>query len=102
MLRRLGLVAGFSLSVILLVGALWSWQNADELVLRWRMSGESAIWGARCAAVGIAAAAQVILLSVIGRWVYQRDMVSDILRLCGVLVVMLAGVTAVALALTRR
>jgi hypothetical protein len=102
MLQRLGLVAGFALSVILLVGALWGWQNADELVMRWRMTGESAIWGARCAAVGIAAAAQVILLSVIGRWVYQRDMVSDILRLGGVLVVMLAGVTAVALALAGR
>jgi hypothetical protein len=102
MLRRLGLLAGFSISVILLVGALWGWQNADELVMRWRMTGESAIWGARCAAIGIAAAAQVIMLSVIGRWVYQRDMVSDILRLCGMLVVMLAGATAVALALAGR
>src|SRR5437764_12850505 len=102
MLRRLALIAGFSLSVAMLVGALSGWQNADELVLRWRMTGESAVWGARCAAVGIAAAAQVILLSVIGRWVYQRDIVSDILRLCGVLVVMLAGVTAVALALAGR
>jgi hypothetical protein len=102
MLQRLGLLAGFSISVILLVGALWGWQNADELVMRWRMTGESAVWGARCAAIGIAAAAEVIMLSVIGRWVYQRDMVSDILRLCGVLVVMLAGVTAVALALAGR
>jgi len=78
------------------------WQEADYLVMRWRMSGESAVWGARCAAVGVGAAAQVIMLSVIGRWVYGRDLVSDILRLCGVLVVMLAGVTAVALALAGR
>ena len=102
MLARLGMVVGFGLSVVLLVGALWGWQNAEELVLRWRMAGESAGWGVRCAAVGIAAASQVILLSVIGRWVYRRDLVSDILRLCGVLVVMLAGVTAVALALASR
>src|SRR6266568_8080519 len=98
MLQRLGLIAGFSFSVILLVAALWSWQNADDLVLRWRMTSESAIWGARCAAIGIAAAAQVITLSVIGRWVYRRALLSDILRLCGVRVVMFAGVTAVALA----
>lgn len=102
MLARLGMVAGFVVSVLLMVGALWGWQNADELVLRWRMAGESAGWGVRCAAIGIAAASQVILLTVIGRWVYRRDLMSDILRLCGVLVVMLAGVTAVALALAGR
>jgi hypothetical protein len=85
-----------------MLGALWGWQNADELVLRWRLNGDSAVWGARCAAVGVGAAAQVVLLSVIGRWIYQRDMVSDILRLCGVLVIMLSGVTAVALALAAR
>ena|SRR5438477_320487 len=102
MLRSLGLVAGFSLSVILLAGALWGWQNGDELVLRWRMTGESAAWGARCAAVGVGAAAQVLMLTVIGRWIYKRDLLSDILRLCGVLVFMLAGATAVALALAGR
>jgi len=99
---RLAMVVGFGLSVVLVVGALWGWQNGEDLVLRWRMSGESAVWGVRCAAIGVAAASQVILLSVIGRWVYRRDLLSDILRLCGVLVVMLAGVTAVALALASR
>ena len=102
MLARVGMVVGFAVSVILMVVALWGWQNANEMVLRWRMSGESAAWGVRCAAVGIGAASQVILLSVIGRWVYRRDIISDLLRLGGVLVVMLAGVTAVALALAGR
>ena len=102
MIGRVGMVVGFGVSVILVLAALWGWQEADYLVMRWRMSGESAVWGARCAAVGVGAAAQVIMLSVIGRWVYARDLVSDILRLCGVLVVMLAGVTAVALALAGR
>src|SRR5258705_8105304 len=102
MLARIGTFVGFGVAVALMVGALWGWQNADELVLHWRLAGESAAWGARCAAVGVGAAAQVILLSVIGRWIYQRDMVSDILRLCGVLGIMLSGVTAVALALAAR
>jgi len=102
MLARFAMLLGFAVSVLLMVSALWGWQNADELVLRWRMAGDSATWGVRCAAVGFAAASQVILLSVIGRWVYRRDVISDILRLCGVLVVMLAGVTAVALALAGR
>ena len=102
MLARVGMILGFAVAVILMIGALWGWQNAHELVLRWRLNGESAAWGARCAAVGIAAASQVILLSVIGRWVYQRDRVSDVLRVCGVLVIMLAGVAAVALALAAR
>jgi hypothetical protein len=102
MIGRVGLVLGFAVSVVLLIAALWGWQNADSIVMQWRMTGESAAWGARCAAVGLAAAAQVVMLSVIGRWVYGRDLVSDILRLCGVLVFMLAGVTAVALALAGR
>jgi len=102
MLARVGTFFGLGISVVLMVGALWGWQNAEELVLRWRLNGESAAWGARCAAVGVAAAAQVILLSVIGRWIYKRDVVSDILRLGGVLVIMLCGVTAVALALAAR
>ncbi|HEV8604323.1 MAG TPA: hypothetical protein VGQ99_03090 [Tepidisphaeraceae bacterium] len=102
MTGRVGLVLGFGASVILLIAALWGWQNADLIVVQWKMSGESAVWGVRCAAVGLAAAAQVVLLTVIGRWVYGRDLVSDILRLCGVLVFMLAGVTAVALALAGR
>src|SRR5881227_2847131 len=102
MLARVGMVLGFGVAVVFMLGALWGWQNADELVMRWRLSGESAAWGARCAAVGIGAAAEVIMLSVIGRWVYKRDLVSDILTLCGMLVFMLAGVTAVALALAGR
>lgn len=102
MLARVGMILGFAVAVVLMIGALWGWQNADELVLRWRLSGESAAWGARCAAVGVGAASQVVLLSVIGRWVYQRDLVTDILRVCGVLVIMFAGVAAVALALAAR
>src|SRR4051812_18385044 len=102
MFARMGIVLGFAVSVVLLLGGLWGWQNADELVLRWRMAGESAAWGVRCAAIGVAAASQVVLLSVIGRWVYQRDIVSDVLRICGVLVVVLAGVTAVVLALAGQ
>ncbi|HEV8292363.1 MAG TPA: hypothetical protein VGP94_10585 [Tepidisphaeraceae bacterium] len=102
MLSRVGMILGFGIAVLFLVGAMWGWQNADDLVMRWRLNGESAAWGARCAAVGMGAAAEVIMLSVIGRWVYSRDLVSDILRLCGMLVFMLAGVTAVALALAGR
>jgi hypothetical protein len=96
------MVIGFAISVLLLLGALWGWQNAEDLVMRWRLSGEWAAWGARCAAIGIVSAAEVLMLSVIGRWIYQRDLVSDILRLGGVLVFMLASVTAVVLALAGR
>ena len=102
MLGRIGMVAGFAAAVILLIAALWGWQNADLIVLRARMSGQSAIWGARCAAVGLGAAAQVMILTVMGRWVYARDRLSDVLRLCGMLVFMAAGVVAVALALAGR
>src|SRR5688572_16012352 len=96
------MVVGFGVAVGLMIAALWGWQNADVIAVRWRLAGTTAMWGARCAAVGLGAASQVVLLSVIGRWVYGRDVVSDALRLGGALVVMLAGVTAVALALAGR
>jgi hypothetical protein len=102
MLTRMSMILGFALAVLLLIAALFAWQDADTLALRWRLAGDSAAWGMRCAAVGLAAAAEVLMLSVIGRWVYSRDRVSDILRLCGLLVFMLASVTAVALALAGR
>lgn len=102
MLTRLATLLGFSIAIALLLAALWTWQEADTLVLRLRLAGESAAWGARCGAIGIGAIAEVLMLSVIGRWVYSRDLFSDILRLCGLLVFMLAGVTAVALALAGR
>ncbi len=102
MLTRLATLFGLSIALLLLLAALWSWQNADDLVLRLRLSGDWAASGARCAVVGVGAAAQVLMLTVIGRWIYKRDLLSDILRLCGVLVFMLAGATAVALALAGR
>jgi hypothetical protein len=100
--QRISAIFGLSIAVGLLVIALWGWQSADWIVARGQMSGQSAMWGVRCAAIGIGAAAQVLILTVIGRWVYSRDTVTDVLRLCGVLVFMLAGVVAVALALAGR
>src|SRR6266513_2435122 len=102
MIRRINIVIGFSVAAGLLIAALWGWQNAESIPVKSGMSGQSAIWGVRCAAVGVGAAGQVMILTVMGRWVYTRDLVSDVLRLCGLLVFMLAGVVAVALALAGR
>ena len=102
MIQRVGMVLGFGASIGLLLVALWGWGNAHWIVGQWKMSGEAAEWGTRCAALGLGAAGQVLILTVMGRWVYGRDVVSDALRLGGLLVFMLAGVTAVALGLAGR
>src|SRR5882672_5102747 len=102
MLRRENLGMGFAVAGGLLMGAMWRWQKAEWIGLGLGMSGQSAMWGVRCAAVGIGAAGQVLLLTIMGRWVYARDLISDVLRVGGVLAVVLAGVTAVALALVAR
>ncbi len=102
MIRRVNIVVGFAVAVGFLIAALWGWQNAAGIAMKLAMSGQSAIWGVRCAAVGLGAAGQVMILTVMGRWVYARDLVSDVLRLGGVLVFMLAGVVAVGLALAGR
>ena len=90
-------------AVGLVVLALWAWQNAAEVAQRWGATRPyAAKLAVRSAAVAVAAAAQVVLLTgVIGR-LYPRQVFDDVLRLCAALVAAVALVGAVALALAAR
>lgn len=47
----------------LIIGGLWAWQNADDIVLDWEVSRPQLIlWSIRAASVAAVASAQVIVL----------------------------------------
>ena len=104
--RRLGVVFGTVWTVVLMVAALWAWQNAGRLVEgvdpeRFR----AASWAVRSGAVAAAAAAQVVLLTfVVGAVYRRRDRVSDLLRwgAAGVCTVAIVGAVALGLGLAGR
>lgn len=97
---RFASLLGFVLAVGLLVVAIWLWVNAAALSAG-RSKPTPNLWAVRLAAVSVAAVGQVIALTVGGR-VYRRDLPSDVLRLAGLLIGMLAGVAAIALGLAGR
>jgi hypothetical protein len=100
MWTRIVSTVGVTLSMAMLVAALWGWQNAEQVARHWEhgaVVAPAALWGARSGAAALAAGAQVVLLSVVAGSIFRRDVLSDALRLTGVLLCALAGVSAVAL-----
>ena len=85
----------------LMMTALWAWQNAPLLVEEWTRP-DIATYAVRCAAVALAAAAQVVVLVfVVGRAFSpgRADWAAGLLAatVCGI-----SGVSAVALTLVGR
>jgi hypothetical protein len=96
----IALLAG---AVAMLVLALCLWQDAELAALKWNASRPAVLaWSIRSAAIGLGTGAQVLALSVLVHGVYRRDLISDILRFAGLLLVMIAGVSAIALGLAGR
>ena len=70
------LISAAVLAGAMVVGGLWAWQSAAELTLGWDVARPDLIlWAVRSAAVAMAAAAQVILLAVVGGRLYGRGSV---------------------------
>ena len=66
-MRSATIMLGAMGTIAMMVGALWCWQNASVVVADWSRP-DIAAYAVRCAAVAIAAAAQLLLLaSVVGR-----------------------------------
>lgn len=94
---------------VVLVGSVWAigmmmaamgaWQSADDIA-----SGASrpdlAIWAVRCGAIGVAAAAQVVVLTVVRK--SGRDLFADVLRASAAVVFTLGLIGAVVLAVAGR
>lgn len=90
-------------AVTMLVLTLCLWQNAEQMAMRWNARQPMVLaWSIRSAAIGLGASAQVLALSVLVHGLYRRDLISDILRFVGLLLVLIAGVSAIALGLAGR
>ena len=104
-MRAVSLYAGAMAAVALMVLGLWAWQHAAEVgtgAFGSTAQPYVAKWAVRSAAIAAAAAAQALLLSVVGR-VYRRQGALDaVLRLSAMLVFAVALVSAVALGLAGR
>ena len=96
-------VVGSLVTVGLMFVALYAWRHASVIAGDWEASRPYvAAWAVRSAAIAVAAAAQVILLTVVVGRLYPRQLVDEVLRLTAVLIGTVALVSALALAFAGR
>ena len=88
-------------TVMLMLAALWGWQHAEQIVADWSRPGVAA-WSVRCLAIGAAAGAQIVCLSLVVGRLYERDLLSEVMQLVAGLLCTLALVSAIALGLAGR
>jgi hypothetical protein len=101
-IRQFVAVIGTIASIVLMIAALWAWSRAGALSAS-ATRPEVEQWAVRSAAVGVAAVAQLVLLTfVAGKLYQQRRLATDALRLSAGLVAGIALVSAVALGLAGR
>src|SRR3954469_25162232 len=98
MVRGITMLGGVLASVGMLLVALWSWQHAGGMVVGWEQPGV-AVWAVRVGAVGLAAAAQVLMMLLVVAKVYERGALASAFIICATMVFTLAAVSAVALGL---
>ena len=85
-------------AVAALLLALWMWEHAAWLVLRWGVSHQQAgAWAVRSAAVGIIAVSQFVLVACVADWFYRSDRFSRMLKLSAALVLAVSVLCALAL-----
>jgi hypothetical protein len=89
-------------AVLLMVGALWAWRFAPELAMQHADRPYVAKVGIRCLAIALAAAAQVILLTLVVSRLYPPRVFDRLLSI-GVAVTSFAALAvAVVLAVSSR
>ena len=101
MIRALLMMAGILISVTMLELALWTWQHASGIVLGWN-DPAIGIWAVRVAALGLAAAAQVVVMVAVVSKVYQRRALGSAFTICAAMVFTLSAVSAVVLGFAGR
>jgi hypothetical protein len=66
------------IAAVMVFAGLWAWNAAADSVLDFNVSRpEVAVWAVRSAAVGAIAAAQVVLLALVGARLYGRGKVDS-------------------------
>ena len=88
---------------VMVFASLRAWNAAGDWVLDWNVTRpEVSVWAVRCAAVGVIAAAQVILLALVGARLYGRGKLDSALTVTAGAVCAVACVSAVAFGLAGR
>lgn len=95
--RIMVMLGGFA-TVALMLAALWGWQHATQVVSEWSRPGVAA-WSVRCLALGLAAGAQLVCMSLVVGQLYRRDALADAIQMFAGLLCTLALVSALALGL---
>lgn len=99
---KIGAILGGAVAIVLVIAAMWGWQHAQQLVNEAR-DPDRALWAVRSAAIGAAAAAQLVLLTfVVGGMYERRSAAGESLRLSVAVVIALALIGAVVLAFAGR
>jgi len=88
-------------AVVLVILGLWFWQHASSLTQTYEQP-QLVSWAVRLLGVGLAALAQVILLTLVLPVVYRSGRAERTLTVCAGMVVALALVSAIALGLAGR
>jgi hypothetical protein len=102
MLRSVAMAWCGGLGICLIVAALCGWQRCDQIAAWSQGALASGPWSVRCAAVGLGAAGEALLLVGVVWRVFKRDALSSALGLSALLVMALCLVSAVALGLAGR
>lgn len=100
-MRNATIIASTLISVACVVAALWLWGHA------WQLADNTSrpqvlVWAARCVAVSVASAGQVVLLTLVVGTIWRRGVLDNVLRILAALVCTLSLASAVALALAAR
>jgi hypothetical protein len=91
------------IAAVMVFAGLWAWNAAADWVLDFNVSRpEVAVWAVRSAAVGAIAAAQVVLLALVGARLYGRGKVDSAMAFTAGAVCAVACVSAVAFGLAGR
>jgi hypothetical protein len=101
MAHRASTLIAAMIATIMMVAAMWTWQQASHLAFD-ADQPDVVLWAARSAAIAAAAMAQgIILFLVVGR-VYRTRAIDLVLRLIAASVFAVALISAVVLALAGR
>jgi len=101
MVRFFLVVCGIGASVMMVLGALWCWQHASDLVTG-SSQPQIAVWGVRIGAVAMVAGAQMLAMLLVVSRIYRPDATTRALTWGATALLMLATVSAVALGLAGR
>jgi hypothetical protein len=99
--KSITVAIGGAVAVIMVIAALWCWQDALRLSAT-ATRPEIAIWSVRSAAAALGALAQVVLMTLVVNRIFRRGLGGEILRLGAGVICGIAMVSAVALALAGR